>query len=179
MHPLAIETDRISSRLLAAGDEALYCGLYTDPDTMRFIGPPLSQTEARRDFRTALAHNRREPKREVYLALHDKESGRPLGLGAIQGMGQHARATEVGIMLLAPYRGRGYGTEGLRALISKAFAISPIVEVHFRFFAEHAVVERVALTLGFRRRGREGGPSEGSARELWSVERTDWRSHNE
>jgi RimJ/RimL family protein N-acetyltransferase len=179
MHPLAIETDRISSRLLAAEDEKLYCGLYTDPETMRFIGPPLSEAQARRNFEIALAHNRREPKREVYLALHDKGSGRPLGLGAIQGIARHAQAAEVGIMLLAPYRRRGYGTEGLRALISKAFAISPIVEVHFRFFAEHAVVERVALTLGFRRRGREGGPSQGEARELWSVERTGWRSHNE
>lgn len=43
-------------RPYAAGDEGLYCTLFTDAAVMHWVGPPLAEAHARRAADLALAH---------------------------------------------------------------------------------------------------------------------------
>jgi RimJ/RimL family protein N-acetyltransferase len=49
-----LETPRLRMYALAASDEALFCELFTDMETMRFVGRPLAPVRAAASFRTAL-----------------------------------------------------------------------------------------------------------------------------
>ena len=48
-----METPRLRLRPLEPRDEAMFCHLYTDPDVMRRILPPLSQEAATQSFQRA------------------------------------------------------------------------------------------------------------------------------
>jgi hypothetical protein len=48
------ETPRLRMHALAASDQALFCELFTDKETMRFVGRPLEPVRAAASFRTAL-----------------------------------------------------------------------------------------------------------------------------
>ena len=50
---------RFDLRLLSADDEPLYRSIYSDAETMRYVGAPLSDAEAAASFRAALRGNDR------------------------------------------------------------------------------------------------------------------------
>src|SRR6185369_9792667 len=123
------------------GDEAFYCSLYGDPDTMRFIGPPLEREQAQRHFQKVLASFDRQPVVRVMLAIVETASGRSIGIGALQDFDHQRRGGEVGMMLVREGRGRGFGKDGLRALVNYAFATFEVDEV----WLQHAVNSPAAV----------------------------------
>lgn len=167
---VSLRTERMRLRSLVAQDEALFCSLYCDRDTMRFVGPPLSPQAATRWFRDLLAPGGgRQP---LLLAMEERTGGR-LGLCGVTCWVPDARHLEVGILLLAEARARGFAREGMTALLRWLFETTAVDEIRVEFSAECAAVRRLNERIGFAPCAIGGGRA-GSGRLTWSVGRASW-----
>lgn len=166
--PFEFDTGRLSIRVLSAHDEPLYRELYTDPETMRYIGQPLTQARVARSFRAAVTAAHRQSGEYPYLALFERAAGQPIGIGSVRQLDTQRRRVEAGIMIRTAARTHGYAKEGLAALVARAFEILPIDEVWVEVAADHAVVERLVVSVGF---------SPGDERpgwRIWLAQRQSW-----
>jgi len=100
------QTARLRMRALSEGDQALFCRLYTDAESMRFIGRPLSMTRALAAFHWTLQSIREESTGPCFFAIVAKASKRAVGLCAIQPVVRTAQRAEIGIMLAPEVRGK-------------------------------------------------------------------------
>lgn len=135
-------------RRLNEGDEGLYCGLYTDAGTMRFIAEPWSKERAKRTFSKilVLSDARIGPN---YFAVFEKSTQRSIGLCVIQRPDAQMRRAEVGMMLNSEARTQGYATEAFPALIATAFLALPIDTVWVQYHPANTAAERLFIGLGF------------------------------
>jgi RimJ/RimL family protein N-acetyltransferase len=135
-------------RRLNESDEALYCGLYTDAETMRFVTTPWSRERATRNFRNVLARSLQAsgPK---YFAMLDKASQQSIGLCAIQQPDAEMQRAEVGMMLKSEAWGQGHATEAFAALVTTAFSTLPIDTVWVQYHPANTAAERLFIGLGF------------------------------
>lgn len=119
------------------------------------------------------------PDKPPLCAVIEKATGQGVGLCAIQRLDVHHRRAEVGIMLKPAVHARGFAKEGLAALLGEAFAILPVDEIEARVAADHAVVERLVVGVGFARRD-EVGTGALPATHFWFVCRDSWppRGHS-
>ena len=161
-------------RFLSEGDATLYCDLYGDPDTMRFVGPPLSRERAQRSFRKALASRHRRPLEQLFLVIVANASKQAIGIGALQDLDARRRRVEAGMMLECESVGHGFGKEGLCALVTYAFAIFPVDEVWIQHAAGNSNAKRVPISLGLSR-NTDAAYDNGSGRFIWSAYRESWR----
>lgn len=129
-------------------DRDLWLGLYTDPVTMRFIGPPLSSEAAGRSFGQALDATSRGA--GVHQVLVGRGAG-PIGLGLLATVGSHRdlAEVEVGIMLAECYRGRGIGRRGLALLVADARKRFGPVAISVQYRGDHVATARMVAALGF------------------------------
>ena len=65
-------------------------------------------------------------------------------------------AGHIGYFIAAPFRGRGYGTEGLRLTLEKAFAVVPEEEIFLRLLRTNTASLRVMEKNGGRVAGEDG-----------------------
>jgi RimJ/RimL family protein N-acetyltransferase len=130
-------------RPLASEDRALFCALYTDSETMRFVRRPLSRTAALADFRQTLraTHTSRGP---WFFAL--QAGATPIGLGAIHRIANRA---ESGLILTSAARGRGYAPHALGSLIDAAFRALPIDLIWVQYHKANAAAARLCDILAF------------------------------
>jgi RimJ/RimL family protein N-acetyltransferase len=170
MHVFPVETARLWMRPLSAEDEALYTDLYTDEETMRFIGAPLSAERAARTFRAALAGMQRDPIKRLYLAVVERSSGTRVGICSLQDFDPALRRVQGGVMFVAAARALGYATETFVELIQRVFVELPVDELWVQFAADHVAVQRAAISVGFTRR-EATGPEQ---RSIWSARRESW-----
>lgn len=172
------ETERLRMRPLQAEDEALFLGLYTDAETMRHIGEPLSPKRAARSFRKVLQTADVSPPERVFLTILDKLTQRPLGLCAIVQFDAGMTRAEVGMMLAAEARAQGYSKECLAWLVTLTFAMFPIGEVWVQYSPGHSIAERLVISIGFSP-GADVEPGDGRpAQRVWSIYRPSWGSTN-
>ena len=170
---IEFETSRVWVRPLSADDEALYRELFTDAQTMRFIGPPLSAGRATRNFRKYIRSSRRPAARTLLLAMIEKSTGQAVGIGAIQQLDERRRRAEAGMIFKPVAHARGFAKEVLPVMITRAFTLLPIDEVSALVSADHAVVERLLTSVGFARRDGATG-DECPAKYVWSAGRESW-----
>lgn len=64
---------------------------------------------------------------------------------------------DIGILIHAPERGRGYGRQGLALLLERAFRTDGVSRVHNEFEPARAAALRLHLDLGFREIARDAG----------------------
>jgi RimJ/RimL family protein N-acetyltransferase len=169
-----IETDRLIMRPLSEDDATLYCDLYGDPDTMHFVGPPLSRERAERSFRIVLASRDRRPVVRLVLAIVEKASQQAIGIGGYQDFDVRRRRVEAGMLLKPESRGRGFGKEGLGALVTHAFAVFPVDEVWIQHAAENRIARRVPISLGFSHGIDAVASDERPGQCFWSAYRQSW-----
>jgi RimJ/RimL family protein N-acetyltransferase len=156
-------------RCAVEADAALYCDLYGDPATMRFVGPPVSREVAQRRFQRVLACAGRRPIERVLLVIVEKATLQSIGIGAFQDFDTRRRRVEAGMMLRSEARGRGFGTEGLRGLVDFAFATFEVDEVWIQHAPDNMEARRVPVRLGLsHNRERESG------KLTWSAQRHSW-----
>jgi RimJ/RimL family protein N-acetyltransferase len=168
-----IETDRLIMRPLSEDDATFYCDLYGDPHTMHFVGPPLSRERAERSFRIVLASRDRRPVRRLFLAIVEKASQQAIGIGGFQNF-DASRRVEAGMMLKPESLGRGFGKEGLGALVTHAFAVFPVDEVWIQHAAENRIARRVPISLGFSHGIDAAASDERPGQCFWSAYRQSW-----
>jgi RimJ/RimL family protein N-acetyltransferase len=171
--PISLETRRFLLRALDASDEQLFCDLFVDPHTMRFVGAPWTPERAARGFRAARLAMQRRPRRAVFLTLIEKAVMQAIGLCSIQDIDAAARRAELGLMLTAAACGRGFAKELLAGATDWAFRDLPIDELKVRFATTHVLAERVAVGTGYRRSGY--ATHAGAQLCSWSAYRDSWR----
>lgn len=182
MHVFPVETPRLRMRPLAAGDASLYQHLYTDAETMLFIGEPLSPERAAKSFRSALAGMRRQPIEQLFLTVEEAATSTDVGICSLQNLDRERRCVQAGIMFVASARARGYSKEGFIGLIQQVFAELPVDELWVQFAVDHVAVQRAVLSVGFARRteaveGSRNEPAAGQTQghgNAWSVRRHTW-----
>lgn len=181
MHVFPIETARLRMRPIVAADAPLYEHLYTDEETMRFIGAPLSADRASKSFRSALAGMQRQPIERLFLTVVEKASQTDVGICSLQNFDAIGRSVQAGVMFIEAARAKGYSKEGFSGLIQQAFICLPVDELWVQFAMDHVAVQRAVLSVGFARRSnaaerdgacqRNGNDGQGNA---WSVRRGSW-----
>lgn len=174
MHVFPVETARLRTRPVSAMDEPLFTQLYTDAETMRFIGAPLCAERAAASFRTALADMERNPIARLFLTVSEKESLRDVGICSLQNCDPQRRSVEAGVMFIPPARALGYSKEIFIALIQRVFAELPVDELSVQFAAEHLAVQRAVISVGFARCQDVGQEAGRQQRSVWSVRRDTW-----
>ena len=170
--PPSFQTSRLHLRPLVAGDETLYCHLYTDPALMRHIGAPLTLEAAQRDFYKACALALQSgPAAQLWIIA---EHGASTGSGLLaRVLGATADVSELGIMLTEEGQGRGLAAEALGALTDQLFAL-PLLQMLWTFHAPgNASVIRLMHRMGFER-GPDHDPR--PAQWRWQLARDRWQS---
>jgi RimJ/RimL family protein N-acetyltransferase len=170
----SFDTARLHLRPLTQDDEALYCGLYSDHDTMRYIGEPLSPDRAARSFRKVLAASSRCPLESLFLSIVEKSFQRSVGICGIAQMDATTRRAEIGILLAPMGRSRGLAGEALTALVSETFSVFPVDEIWVECSAEDPAVARLNTRVGFVLHGEERG-KESLSQHIWSIQRATWK----
>ena len=166
------DTPRLHIRPLAAADQQLYAELYSDPETMRYIGAPLTRQRAERSFRKLLGSDPSSAAGLV-LAIVERATGHAIGLCSVQNIDLSSSTAEAGIILRAQARSRGYSREGLGAVVEHAFRTLQLREVWVQISADYAIVRRLVASVGFT---RCDGRADGAPRvEVWRRRRTDGR----
>ena len=64
---------------------------------------------------------------------------------------------DMGIVIYAPERGKGYGTEGLRLLLDRAFRVDGVARLHNEFETTREAGYRIHKAAGFREVGTFDG----------------------
>lgn len=143
-----ITTSRLLIRPLAEQDLQLYLDLYTNTETMVFVGEPLSQDKAISSFQIALRINAKTPFKRLFLTI--VEQGRCAGLCAINQWNSETAQVEVGIILLQPWYGQGYATEALSALIQQVQQQFYAAVIKGDLDPENKAAVRLVLKTGFQ-----------------------------
>jgi RimJ/RimL family protein N-acetyltransferase len=163
-------------RLLKTDDEALFCGLYTDADTMRFIGEPLTPERAARSFRKVLGLMYKQPAEWLSLVIIEKATQQPVGICGVANFDAASRQLEVGMMFQSEARSRGFAKEGLAALVRKLFSALSVCEIWVEYSREHSAAAGLVRSIGFSPRAKTATEVESRKKCIWHARRETWCS---
>jgi RimJ/RimL family protein N-acetyltransferase len=169
-----IETPRLTIRALQVQDQRLFCELFTDIVTMRFIGQPLSALQAERRFRAALRANASTPQQDIFLQMTARPTQQPVGLCSVQHLNLTLRRAELGVMVCRVHRRAGLGKEALCGLVRAAFGLFPIDRAWVQYDVGNLAAERLFASSGFSPELVAGGHEGGAAKHIWSIHRRAW-----
>lgn len=122
--PAFLETDRLVLRPATAADAADLLALDSDPAVMRYIngGRPTSAEDIRDRTLPRLLHDHACTGTRGYWIARERDTGAFLGWFELRPLDEHDPAVvELGYRLGRAAWGRGYATEGARALVDKGF----------------------------------------------------------
>jgi RimJ/RimL family protein N-acetyltransferase len=141
-----LETNRLTLRRFTEDDEDNLVELDSDPQVMRFLngGEPTSREEVRSRILPILFGFYERFEGLGYWAAEERSTGRFLGWFHFRPRKDEPPEGEIelGYRLRRSAWGKGYATEGSRALIHKGFT---------ELGVERVVAETVAVNLGSRR----------------------------
>ena len=140
-----LETERLWLRRFTEADADLLYELDGDPDVMRFLtgGPGTPREEIERDYLPAFMRYYERGDRYGFWAAIEKASGDFLGWFHLRPLpGAPDDEPELGYRLRRAAWGKGYGTEGARALVRRAFA---------ELGARRVIASTAAANIGSRR----------------------------
>jgi RimJ/RimL family protein N-acetyltransferase len=146
---IALETERLTLRMLRESDLEAYAAMVGDPEVMRFIGngQPLTRPFAWRNLAMILGHW--QLRGYGLWAAEERASGQLVGrIGCWNPEGWPG--LEVGWLLRRASWGRGYATEGARAALDFAFTRLGRPEVISLIQPDNAASIRVAERIGER-----------------------------
>jgi RimJ/RimL family protein N-acetyltransferase len=148
-----LETQRLMLRRFTADDAGNLVNLDADPDVMRFVtgGIPTSRDEIENEFLPAFLGYYQRYEGYGFWAAVEKATGEFLGWfhfrprqGAVPG------EVELGYRLRKSAWGKGYATEGSRALIRKGFTELGVQRVVAETMAVNEASRRVMEKAGLR-----------------------------
>jgi RimJ/RimL family protein N-acetyltransferase len=171
MRGLTITTARTSIRPLGTQDAPLYCRLFTDEQTMRFIAAPLSDQRAMLDFRAALRAADRDPLQELFFSIRDNTTEGTVGICSIQRIDPLHRRAEVGLMLHPQAQRAGLGKEVVAALTRTALDTLPVTEIWAQYSTDNEAAAALFHRLGFQVMRQEAvdGHATHVRKQTWSL----------
>jgi RimJ/RimL family protein N-acetyltransferase len=180
-----LETERLTLRRFTAGDTDLLVDLDSDPQVMRYIngGRPTPRGEVEREVLPAfLGYYRRFPGYGFFAAV-ERATGGFVGWFHLRPKpGMPTDQPELGYRLRRAAWGRGYATEGSRALIDLAFTDLGASRVYAETMTVNTGSRRVMEKAGLRlvRTFHQEWPDPIEGDELGDVEyaltREQWRA---
>lgn len=171
-----METARLTLRRFAPADIDGLVALHNDPEVMRYLtgGAPISRAEVERDYREVFAN-------DGYWVATERATGAWLGWFALHPTADRdPDELELGYRLRRAAWGRGYATEGARALIDRAFAAGGARRVWAQTMAvnrpSRRVMERSGLTFGrvFHLDWDDPLPGTEEGEVEYALDREDW-----
>lgn len=180
-----LETDRLVLRPFTDADAPHLLALDNDPEVMRYIngGRPTTADAIRDRTLPRLLHDHPCTGTRGFWAAEEKATGTFLGWFELRPLADHdATVVELGYRLNQAAWGRGYATEGARALVDKGFADLGAERVTANTMAVNAgsrrVMEKTGLT--FLRAYTEDWPDAIEGSEHGEVEyvltRAEWEA---
>ncbi|WP_239144521.1 GNAT family N-acetyltransferase [Streptomyces sp. SID14515] len=152
--PVFLETDRLVLRPVTVADAPDLLALDNDPAVMRYIngGRPTSPEDIRDRTLPRLLHDHPCTGTRGYWAAQRKDTGAFLGWFELRPPDDHDPAVaELGYRLNRAAWGRGYATEGARALVDKGFTDLGVRRVTANTMAVNTgsrrVMEKTGLTF--------------------------------
>jgi RimJ/RimL family protein N-acetyltransferase len=148
-----LETERMVLREFTEDDVDALFELDNEPEVMRYIQPgvPVTREAIVEETLPAFLAYYGRPGGFGFWAAIDKSSGRFLGWFHFRPKpGDDPRDPELGYRLHRFAWGRGYGTEGSKALIDHGFAELGIARVHAETMAVNVASRRVMEKCGMR-----------------------------
>jgi len=181
-----LETDRLVLRRFTTGDVDNLVGLDADPDVMRFVsgGIPTSREEIENEFLPAFLGYYQRYQAFGFWAAIEKSTGDFLGWFHFRPRpGSAPGQVELGYRMRKSAWGKGYATEGSRALIRKGFTESGVqrvtAEAMAANIASRRVMDKAGLTLvrTFSQPlpGAAGGPPVEAVE--YALNKADWEQH--
>ena len=161
-------------RPLREADEPLFQALYTDAQTMRFVGDPWTPAEAARRFRAILSRRETLVSTDRFLVIEEKSSREPMGICGSSHYDRAGMRVEVGVMLLPQGRRLGVGRAALGALVDYMFQEPSLLEVYARVAIENSAARNLVTRVGFRQSRAAEGNKQGTLTCEWSVHRSQW-----
>ncbi len=185
-----LETDRLVLRYLTADDADNLIELDSDPEVMRYLsgGEPTSPQRIREVVLPYMLEYYEQGDAFGYWAAIEKSTGEFLGWfhfrehpseGGPAGAPERD-GIEVGYRLLKKAWGKGYGTEGTRALVGKGFRELGVRRVYAETMAVNKASRRVMEKSGlsYVRTFKQDWPEQIEGSELGEVEyavtREEW-----
>ena len=178
-----LETERLALRRFTADDVDNLVELDSDPEVMHFItgGRPTPRREIESDVLPMLLDYHKRFAGYGFWAAVEKSSGRFVGWFHFRPTAAaHTNEVELGYRLLKSAWGKGYATEGSRALIHKGFAELGVQRVVAFTMVVHVASRRVMEKAGLRlvRTFRQPWPDYIEGEEQGDVEyallRSEW-----
>lgn len=150
---IAIETPRLRLRQFQAADLPTFAAYRSDPETARYQYWETPYTlEQAEQFLERMTHvTPGTPGEWLQLALTLRDGGEMVGDCAFCVPADDTRQAELGYTLAPAHRGRGYATEGARALLGYLFVTYQLHRVFSRCDAENTPSARVLERIGMRR----------------------------
>jgi RimJ/RimL family protein N-acetyltransferase len=151
-HALFLETERLFLRRATLEDARLLYELDSDPEVMRFIsrGVPTPLERIEREILPRWLRYYEEHAHLGWWPAHEKASGDFIGWFHLRPDPYSPQEQEVGYRLKRGAWGRGYATEGTRALLVKAFTEWGIAKVSSRTLERNKASQRVMEKAGLR-----------------------------
>ena len=180
-----LETQRLVLRRFTMDDVALVVELDSDPDVMRYIsrGLPTSREEIETDILPTWLGYYKRFAGLGFWAAHEKSSGAFIGWFHFRPPPGHAPDdVELGYRLRRSAWGKGYATEGSRALIAMGFTQLGITRVFASTMAINIASRRVMEKAGLQFAGivhtswpiHIPGDEQGDAE--YAVTRAEWQA---
>lgn len=147
-----LETERMLLRQFTLDDVEDVLALDSDPAVRRFVedGEPVDRDETQNVIEHWMGYYARSESFGFWAAI-EKRSGQFLGWFHFRPReGCPEREPELGYRLVSAAWGKGYATEGSRALIDNGFASTDIVRVVAETMAVHEASRRVMEKAGLR-----------------------------
>ncbi|MBT2369845.1 GNAT family N-acetyltransferase [Streptomyces sp. ISL-10] len=179
-----LTTERLGLRSFTDADTDDLFALDNDPDVMRFIngGRPTSREAIREQTLPRLLRDCPCLRTRSYWAAEEKATGTFLGWFEFRPLDDHSPAVvELGYRLNKAAWGKGFATEGSRALISKGFTDLAVERVTANTMTVNAGSRRVMEKAGlsFLRKFTGDWPEAIAGSEHGEVEyeltRADWQ----
>ena len=139
-----LETERLALRRFTEADVDHLFALHNDPDVMRFLngGKPTPREETEREYQQHFSG-------DGYWAAVEKATGEFVGWFALHPTGgRELDEVEIGYRLKRSAWGKGYATEGSRALIRNGFTELGVQRVWAQTMAVNLPSRRVMEKAG-------------------------------
>lgn len=149
-----VQTERLTLRRFAADDAHLLIELDSDPAVMRYLtgGEPTAPELVReRDLPSILGVYERLGGNFGIFAAHERDSGAFIGWFCLRPeRGGPADEVELGYRLRREAWGKGYATEGSRALLRKAFTELDVRSVWGETMSANVPSQKVMEKVGMQ-----------------------------
>jgi [ribosomal protein S5]-alanine N-acetyltransferase len=149
--PVVIDTLRLRLRPLRQEDAPTFFDLWSDPETVRYFSFPPMQNIEEAHARVAERVQSSQAGTIMICVIEAKDTGEVLGdCGLHNGVVRCQRA-EIGYCLAPKYRGKGYMSEAVGALIDHGFEKLGLNRIEADIHPQNAASIQLAERLGFRR----------------------------